>query len=157
MLKSCGNNLVAISVGISLLLLLVVCGIGCVWHCKHHVATRFTLPRFLQRRSSRRKVCTKTFLGPRIIGLRHKISVETQDHKSAVKGNNIHKNYENVEAGPPKVKGKTNKELYENTRQSDFEEDIYGNETSSDYYNFQKPRPSEVPQDEDIYILPDSY
>ncbi|XP_074241843.1 protein GAPT [Saimiri boliviensis] len=157
MLKSCGNNLAAISVGIMLLLLLVVCGIGCVWGCKHHVATRFTLPRFLQRRSSRRKVCTKTFLGRRIIGLRHKISVETQDHRSAVRGNNIHNNYENVEAGPPKVKGETDKELYENAQQSNFKEHIYGNETSSDYYNFQKPLPSEVPQDEDIYILPDSY
>ncbi|XP_008051999.1 protein GAPT [Carlito syrichta] len=159
MLKSWGNNTsVAISVGISLLLLLVACGIGCVWRWKHHENTRFTLPSFLQRRSSRKKDYHKTFsLNPHIIGCRHKISVETQDHRSAIGGTDTHDNYENVEVAPPKDKEETDQELYENTRSCAFEEHIYGNETSSPYYDFQKPRTSEAPQEEDIYILPDSY
>ncbi|XP_076973322.1 protein GAPT [Tamandua tetradactyla] len=155
MLKSCGNSSVAISIGILLLSFLIFCGIGCVWHRKHRNTTRFTLPRFLQRRS-KRKDCTKTFsLSPHIIGPRHKISSQTQDCSSAAGRTNIHDDYENVETGPPKAKEETEKELYENTCQSNFEEHVYGNETSSDYYNFQKPITSEVPQDEDIYILPD--
>ncbi|XP_008563507.1 PREDICTED: protein GAPT [Galeopterus variegatus] len=151
MLKSHGNTSVAISIGILLFLLLLVCGIGCAWHWKHHNTTRFTLPRFLQRGSSRRKDHSKRFSwSPYVIGTRHKICIETQDHRSAVARTSIHDNYENVEAG------QTDKELYENTRQPNSEEHIYGNEISSDYYNFQKRCCSEVPQDEDIYILPDS-
>ncbi|XP_058420029.1 protein GAPT [Diceros bicornis minor] len=159
MLKSCGNTLAAVSIGISLLVLLVICGIGCVWHWKHHITTRFTLPKFLQRRSSRRKDYTKTLsLSPHIISSKHKISVQTQGHRSPARETNIHDNYENVEVGPPKAKEETGKELYQNTQPSNFEEEhIYGNETPSNYYNFQKPCTSEVPQDEDIYILPDSY
>ncbi|XP_006166284.2 protein GAPT [Tupaia chinensis] len=154
MLKSCGNNSVAISVGIFLLLLLMVCGIGCVWHWKHRNTTRFTLPKFLQRKSSRRKDYAKTLSSsPYIIDSRHKTSVDSQAHRSAVGKINIHDNYENVEVGPPKAKEEMDKELYENTRQSNFEDHIYGNET---YYNFQKHSASEVPQEEDIYILPDS-
>ena len=68
----------------------------------------------------------------------------------------MYDNYENVQVGPPRAKEETDKELYENTRPTNFEEHIYGNETSSQYYNFQKPSTSEVSQDEDIYILPDS-
>lgn len=64
--------------------------------------------------------------------------------------------YENVVAGPPKAKEETGKELYENTQQPCFKNHIYGNKTS-EYYNFQKPCTSEVPQDEDIYVLPDEY
>lgn len=157
MLKSCGNTSVVISTGISLLLLLVICGIGCVWRWKHQNTMQFTLPKFLQRRSSRRKDYTKTLSGPHIISPRHKISVQTQNHRYASGGTSVHGNYENVEAGLPKAKEETDKELYENTRQTDFEEHIYGNETPSDYYNFQKPSTSQGPQDEDIYILPDSY
>ncbi|XP_057599163.1 protein GAPT [Hippopotamus amphibius kiboko] len=156
MLKSCGNTSVAVSIGISLLLLLVICGIGCVWHWKHHNTTQFTLPKFLQRRK-KRKDRTKTLsLSPQVISPRHKISVQTQDRRSAGEDTDIHDNYENVEVCPCKTKG-TDKELYENTRQTNFEEHIYGNETPCDYYDFQKPSASETPQDEDIYILPDSY
>ncbi|XP_053452236.1 protein GAPT [Nycticebus coucang] len=156
MLKSCGNTSVAILVGTALLLLVMICGIGCVWHWKQNDSTRFTLPKVLQRRSSKRKDYTKTsFLSPHVIGLKHNTSVETQDHRSAVERTHIQENYENVQAGPPKATEETDKELYENTRQSNFEDHIYGNETASEYYNFQKPSTSEVPQDEDIYILPD--
>ncbi|XP_012508605.1 PREDICTED: protein GAPT isoform X1 [Propithecus coquereli] len=156
MLKSCENTSVAITVGISLLLLVMICGIGCVWHWKHHETTRFTLPKFLQRRSSRKKNYTKTFSwSPHIIGLQRKTPAETRDQRSAAMGTDMQENYENVEAGPPKADTETDKELYENTQQSNFEEHIYGNETSSDYYDFQKPHTSEIPQDEDIYILPD--
>ncbi|XP_075864155.1 protein GAPT isoform X2 [Microcebus murinus] len=156
MLKSCGNSSVAITVGISLLLLMIICGIGCVWHWKHQETTRFTLPRFLQRRSSRRKDYTKTFSwSHHIIGLWRKSPTEARDQRSTAAGTDMQENYENVEAGPPKADIETDKELYENTRQSNFEEHIYGNETSSDYYDFRKPHTSEIPQDEDIYILPD--
>lgn len=160
MLKICGNTSVAVSIGISLLLLLVICGIGCVWHWKHKNTMQFTLPKFLQRRRSRRKEdCTKTFfLSPQFISPRHKISVQTQDRHSAGKDTNIHDNYENVKVCPPKAKGETDKKLYENTWQANAEEHIYGNETQCDYYNnFEKPSTSEAPQEEDIYILPDSY
>nr|XP_020035107.1 protein GAPT [Castor canadensis] len=157
MLESCGNTSVAISVGIALLVLLVVCGIGCIWHWKQRDATQFILPRFLQRRNSRRKDCKKTLcLVPHIIGSRLKTPVETQGHKSAVKGTRMPSNYENMEVGPPKAKEEMERELYENTQSSNFEEHIYGNETCSLYYNFQKPKTSPAPQDEDIYILPDA-
>ncbi|XP_040129494.2 protein GAPT [Ictidomys tridecemlineatus] len=157
MLKSCGNTSVAISVGISLLVLLVVCGIGCVWHWKHRNTTGFTLPKFLQRRNSRKKDLAKTFcLSPHIVGSRPKISAETQSHRPSVRGTRMQANYENVEMGPPKANKETDKGLYENTQQINFKEHMYGSETSCDYYNFQKPAASEA-QDEDIYILPDSY
>ncbi|XP_007103987.2 protein GAPT [Physeter macrocephalus] len=154
MLKSCGNTSVAISIGISLLLLLLICGIGCVWHWKQHNTVQFTLPKFLQRRKDYPK---RVSLSPRVIGPRNKISVQTQDHSSAGKDTNIHDNYENVAACPPQVKEETDKGVYENTWQTNFQEHIYGNETPCDYYNFQKPSTSEEPQDEDVYILPDSY
>ncbi|XP_032328442.1 protein GAPT isoform X1 [Camelus ferus] len=158
MLESCGNASVAIPIGISLLLLLVICGIGCVWHWKHHNTMQGFLPRFLQRRKSRRKDYSKTLpLSPQVISSRYKISVQTQDHSSAGVDANIDDDYENVERGPPKSKEDTNKELYENTWQTNFEEHIYGNETPCAYYNFQKPSTSEAPQEEDVYILPDSY
>ncbi|XP_074185021.1 protein GAPT isoform X1 [Rhinolophus sinicus] len=158
MLKSCGNTSMAISIGIFLLLLLVICGIGCVWHWKHRGTTQFTLPKFLQRRSSRRKDYTKTLsLNPHVISSRHKILVQTQDHRCAAGGTDIQDIYENVEAGPPKAEEETDKELYENTQQPCFKDHIYGNKITSEYYNFQKPCSSEVPQDEDIYILPDAY
>ncbi|XP_011369338.1 protein GAPT [Pteropus vampyrus] len=156
MLKSCGNTSMAIPIGISLLLLLVICGIGCVWHWKHRNQTQFTLPRFLQRRS-RKKDYTKTLiLGPHVSSSKNKTSVQSQGHKSAMEETDIYEHYENVETRPPEAKEETNKELYENTRQTNIEEHIYGNETTSEYYNFQKPSTSEVSQDEDIYILPDS-
>lgn len=156
MLKSCGNTSVATSIGISLLFLLLICGIGCVWRWKHWNPMQFTLPRVLQRRSSRKKDYTKTLSNLLAINSRDKISVQNQDCRSSGRGTNTHDNYENVECGAPKPKEETDKELYENTRQTSFEEHIYGNEMSSQYYNFQKPSTSEVPQDEDIYILPDS-
>lgn len=156
MLKSCGNTSMAIPIGISLLLLLLICGIGCVWHWKHHNQTQFTLPRFLQRRS-RKKHYTKTlFLGPHVSTSKNKTSIQTQGHESAVEETDIYDQYENMKTRPPEAKEETNKEIYENTRQTNIEEHIYGNETTSEYYNFQKPNTSEVSQDEDIYILPDS-
>ncbi|XP_030891624.1 protein GAPT [Leptonychotes weddellii] len=155
MLKSCGNTSVATSIGISLLFLLLICGIGCVWWWKHGNPVQFTLPKFLQRRSSRRKDYTKTLSSLLAISSRNKISVQNQDCRSSGRGTNTHGSYENVESGAPKPKEETDKELYENIQQTNFEEHIYGNETPSQY-NFQKPSTSEVSQDEDIYILPDS-
>ncbi|XP_003433848.1 protein GAPT [Canis lupus familiaris] len=156
MLKSCGNTSVTTSIGICLLFLLLICGIGCIWRWKHRDLVQFTLPRFLQRRSSRKKNYTKTLSSPLAVSSRHKISVQTQDYKSSGRGTNSHDNYENVESGAPKAKEETNNELYENTRPTSFEEHIYGNEMLFQYCNFQKPSTPEVPQDEDIYILPDS-
>ncbi|XP_069897047.1 protein GAPT [Dipodomys merriami] len=157
MLKGYGNTSVAILLGISLVVFLVFCGIGCVWHWKRHKATRFILPKFLQRRSSRRKAYMKNlYLGTHIIGSRSKTSVETQDHKPTVKETKMHSNYENMEAGLPKAKEETEKGLYENTCPSNVTEPIYKNEMSP-YYNFKKLQTSQVPPDEDIYILPDSY
>lgn len=158
MLKSCGDTSVAFSIGIFLFLLVVFLGIGCFWHWKHPDTTRFTLPKFLRRRSSKRNNYAKTpSLSSQVIGPKHKISAQTQDHRSAMGKTTIHGNYENVEVRPPKAKEETDKEIYENTRQSSFEEHIYGNQISSDYYDFQEPHTSEAPQDEDIYVLPDSY
>eukprot|EP00069_Balaena_mysticetus_P008786 bmy_19825T0 len=157
MLKSCGNTSVAVSVGISLLLLLVICGIGCVWHWKQHNTVQFTLPKFLQRRKRRKDYTKRVCLSPQVIGPRHKISVQTQDHSSAGKDTNIHDDYENVEACPPQAKEETDKGVYENTWQTNFKEHIYGNEIPCDRYSCQKPSAPEEPQDEDIYILPDSY
>ncbi|XP_067586827.1 protein GAPT [Pseudorca crassidens] len=157
MLKSCGNTSVAVSIGISLLLLLVICGIGCVWHWKQRNTRQLTLPKFLQRRKKRKDQSKRVSLSSQVIGPRHKISVQTQDHSSAGKDTNTHGNYENVEACPPQAKEETDKGVYENTWQTNFKEHIYGNETPCDYYTRQKPDTSEEPQDEDIYILPDSY
>ncbi|KAM9253221.1 protein GAPT [Dugong dugon] len=158
MLKSCGGTSVGFSVGIFLFFLLVFFGIGCVWHWKHPNTTRFTLPKFLRKRESKRHDYAKTpSLSPQVIGIKHKISVQTQGHRSAMGKTNIHGNYENVEARPPKAREETDNEIYENTRQSNFEEHIYGNETLSDDCYFQKPSTSAAPQEEDIYILPDSY
>uniref|UniRef100_A0A8C6QER0 Grb2-binding adaptor, transmembrane n=1 Tax=Nannospalax galili TaxID=1026970 RepID=A0A8C6QER0_NANGA len=154
MLKSCGSTSLGIAVGVFLLALLVVCGFGCVWHWKHRDTTRFTLPKFLQRRSSRRKDYTKTLcLSSYVTSSSPKTSVETKGHKSTAEGTQMHDNYENVEAGPPRVHGP----LYENTQLSNLEECVYRNQGSSLYYNVQNPNSSAATQDEDIYILPDSY
>ncbi|KAM6225088.1 protein GAPT [Rhynchocyon petersi] len=155
MLKSCEDTSVAYIVGIFLFLFLVFCGIGCIWRWKHLNAPRFTLPKFLQRRSSKRYAKTPS-LGSQGVGPKCKILVQAQTHKPASGTTNTHDNYENVKTKCPKGKEESCKEIYENTGQSNFEEHIYGNEPSSEYYNFRKPRLSEPPQEEDIYILPDS-
>ncbi|XP_063114273.1 protein GAPT [Cavia porcellus] len=142
------------SVLIFLLILLVVCGIGCVWHWKHR-PTRFISPKLFQRRNSKRKDYQKTpCLGPRIIGLKPKDSGETKNHRSTDKERRIQGHYENMTSCPSKAKEESDKELYENAQSSHFEEHIYNNETSSEYYNFEMPGTSKI-QDEDIYILPD--
>ncbi|KAM4876133.1 protein GAPT [Thomomys bottae] len=150
MWKSSGNTSVAISLGISLVVFLLFCGIGCVWHWKHRKAPQFTLPRVFQRTSRRKDL----FVDSHIIALRSKTSVETKGHKTSIKETRMHRNYENMEAGLPKAEEETDKGLYENTQQSSVTEHIYRNEISL-YYNFHKPESSQVPLDEDIYILPD--
>ncbi|KAG8516149.1 Protein GAPT [Galemys pyrenaicus] len=87
------------------------------------------------------------------------MSFQTQDQRAAEREDNIQKNYENVNVRPCKAEEENEKEIYENSEQFDFEEHVYGNEMPSHYCNFQKPSisTSEVPQDEDIYILPDPY
>ncbi|XP_060047867.1 protein GAPT [Erinaceus europaeus] len=154
---NCGTTSAGSSIGIFLFVLLVMCGVGCFWHWKRHNTAHFTLPSFLQKRRSRKKVLPKTFcFRSHIFHSRQKISVQTQDHKSATGTTTIHDDdYENVQTDPPTNK-ETAKDIYENTQPSNFEDHIYGNEIASDYCNFQKPSTSEVPQDEDIYILPDS-
>lgn len=145
------------SIGISIFILLVICGIGCFWHWKGHNMPHFTLPSFLQRRKSRKKVTTKTFnFSSHIFHSRQKVPVQSQDHRpTAVRTKIPDDDYENVKIDPPKNK-ETEKDLYENTPRSNFEDHIYGNQIESAYYNFQKSSASAVPQDEDIYILPDS-
>ncbi|KAL6090738.1 hypothetical protein STEG23_013615 [Scotinomys teguina] len=147
-----------VTVGVSFLVLLLVCGIGCVWHWKRRDSTSFTLPKFM-RRSSRQKDGTKTLdLNAHMICSSSKTSVESKGHKSTSKRNRMHGEYENVEVGPPRNEEATEKVLYENTQPSNGEEHVYGNQTDTLYYNFQKPNPPPpAPQDEDIYILPDSY
>ncbi|XP_016055256.1 PREDICTED: protein GAPT isoform X2 [Miniopterus natalensis] len=156
MLKGCGSSSVALPIGASLLLLLVICGIGCVWHWKQRNTTQFTLPRFLQRRSSRRKDYSKTLsVGPDVISSKSKVSVETHDPGSAARETALHDHYENLEVRAPKAE-EAGKGLYENMQPTALEEHIYGNEVPCDYYNFHKPGAPEAPQEEDIYILPDS-
>ncbi|XP_012860396.2 protein GAPT [Echinops telfairi] len=157
-LKSSGHISMAFPLGIFLLLLLMFCVIGCVWQWRHPNRNRFVLPKVLQRRRSKKNLYAKKFfLSPQEILPQPKTSVQTQDHKSTTEVANIHGNYENVEACPVNAKEEASKEIYENTRQSNFEEHIYGNELSPKYFNFQQPSTSDTPQDEDIYILPDAY
>ncbi|XP_037385242.1 protein GAPT [Talpa occidentalis] len=158
MLKNCGSTTAAISVGISLFLLVVVCGIGCVWHWKRNNTPQFTLPSFLQRRRSRKKESTETLpFSPYVVSSSQQMSFQTQDHGPAEREADIQDHYENMNVSPHEAEEESEKEIYENSEQSNFEEHIYGNETPSPYYNFQKHSisSSEVPQDEDIYILPD--
>ncbi|XP_021079831.1 protein GAPT [Mesocricetus auratus] len=159
MLRSFGSSWIGVVVGISLLVLLLACGIGCVWHWKRQEATTFTLPKFMQRRSSRHKDFTKSLdLNAHMICPSSKTPVEIKGHKSSAKRNRMHGEYENVEVVPPDIKVATEKALYENTKPCNLEEHVYGNQTDALYYNFQKPSPPPpAPQDEDIYILPDSY
>ncbi|XP_006891602.1 PREDICTED: protein GAPT [Elephantulus edwardii] len=156
MLAICKDSSVAFSVGIFFFLFLVFCGIGCIWQWKHPNTVRFALPKFLQKRRSKKKDYAKTpSSSPQIIVPKYKISAQSQTHRPALGATHVRDNYENVKTGPHKAKEESEKDIYENTRQSNFEDHIYGNEPSSDYCNFQKPRTSETPQDEDIYILPD--
>lgn len=155
MLECFESSPVAVSVGVSLLVLLLLCGIGCAWHWNRRESTPFTLPKFMQRRSSRQKDVTKTVSSSAyVISPSMKASVESKGHKSTAKRNKMHGNYENVEVCPPCTEGTTEKALYENTQPSNLEEHVYGNQTDPLYYNFQKPSPP-PPQDDDIYILPD--
>ncbi|XP_059132633.1 protein GAPT [Peromyscus eremicus] len=158
MLKSFVSSSMGVAAGLSLLLLLLVCGIGCVWHWKRQDNAPFTLPKFMQR-SSRHNDCTKNLgLSDHKICSSSKTSVESKGHKSTSKRNRMHGEYENVQVGPPRTEEPPEKALYENTQPSNLEEHVYGNQTDALYYNFQKPSPPPpAPQDEDIYILPDSY
>ncbi|XP_036136348.1 protein GAPT [Molossus molossus] len=155
MWNSCGSGSVAVSVGVSLLLLLLlICGIGCVWHWRPRNAPQFAFPRFLKRRSNNKRDYAKSAsVGPHVTPSRPKVLVQTHDHEAAARETDPPNSYENLEAGPPRAKD-ADRGLYENTRQPGFEDHIYGNEPSSEYCNFRKPRP---PEEEDIYILPDLY
>ncbi|XP_075398769.1 protein GAPT [Tenrec ecaudatus] len=156
-LKSSGHISMAFPIGIFLLLLLMFCVIGCVWQWRHPNRNRFALPKVLQRKRSKKNLyAKKLILGPQVILPNPKTPAQTQDHKSTREVANIHGNYENVEACPSDSKEEANKEIYENTQQSNFEDHIYGNEMSPKYYSFQQPNTSDAPQDEDIYILPDA-
>ncbi|XP_005356844.1 protein GAPT [Microtus ochrogaster] len=158
MLKSFVSNSMGVAVGVSLLILLVVCGIGCVWHWKRRESTALTLPKFLQRRNNRHKDFAKTLdLNPHMVCPSSKTSGESKGHKSTVKRNTPHGEYENVQVGPASTEASTEKALYENTQPSNPEEHVYGNQTDALYCNFQKPSPLPPPQDDDTYILPDSY
>lgn len=155
MLKSFASSPVGVAVGVSLLVLLLACGIGCAWHWNRRETTPLTLPKFMQRRSSRHKDYAKNVgVCAYVTGPSAKASVESKGQKSTAKGSKMHDNYENVEVCPPGTEGETEKGLYENTQPSNLEEHVYGNQTDPLYYNFQKPSPP-PPQDEDIYILPD--
>ncbi|XP_004678518.1 PREDICTED: protein GAPT [Condylura cristata] len=158
MLKSCESTTVAISVGISFFLLLMVCGVGCIWHWKRSNTQQLTLPSFLQRRRSRKEDYTETLpIHPHVINPQPEMTFQTEDHISAEREANIQDNYENMKISPCEATEEIEKEIYENNGQSNFEEHIYGNEIASHYCNFQKPSisTSDVPQDDDIYILPD--
>lgn len=156
MLKCFASSPVGVAVGVSLLVLLLVCGIGCAWHWNRRESTPFTLRKFMQRRSSRHKDFSKTVgLSAYVTSPSSKTSVESKGHKSTAKRNKMQGNYENVEVCPPGTEGATEKALYENMQPSNLEEHVYGNQTDPLYYNFQKPSPAPPPQDEDIYILPD--
>ncbi|KAM7320877.1 protein GAPT [Alexandromys fortis] len=158
MLKSFVSSSMGVAVGVSLLLLLVVCGIGCVWHWKRRESTALTLPKFMQRRNNRHKDFAKTLdLNPHMVCPSSKTSGESKGHKSTVKRNRTHGEYENVQVGPASAEASTEKALYENTQPSNPEEHVYGNQTDALYCNFQKPSPLPPPQDDDTYILPDSY
>ncbi|CAH6787640.1 protein GAPT [Phodopus roborovskii] len=157
MLSSFASSSMGVAVGVSLLVLFLACGIGCVWHWKRREATAFTLPKFMQRRSSRHKDCTKTLgSSAHVVCPSSETSVESKGHKSSTKRNRMLGEYENVEVGPPDTEVAAEKALYENTQPSNLEEHVYGNQTEALYYNFQKPTPP-APQDDDTYILPDSY
>ncbi|XP_051028331.1 protein GAPT [Acomys russatus] len=151
MLKSFASSSVGIAVAVSLLVLLLVCGLGCVWHWKRRETTSFPVPKFMQRRSSRQKDCTKT-LSPKP----KTSSMESKAHRSSAKGSRLHGHYENVPC-PPHTEEASEKALYENTQPSNPEEHVYGNQTDALYCNFPKPTPPPPPQEDDIYILPDSY
>lgn len=151
MIKSCGNTTVAIYMGIFLFLLLVMCVIGCFWHWKRQNTRKFTLPTILQLERRR-----KPFSNSRIIKPKQKILVETEVYIDANGENKVEGNYENVNVRSFKTEEEKDDKLYENSQQPNFEEHIYGNETQTEYCNFQKTNASEDCQDEDIYILPDA-
>ncbi|XP_055459115.1 protein GAPT [Psammomys obesus] len=157
MLKSFVSSSVAVVVSVSLLIVLLVYGIGCVWRWKRRETTPIILPKFMQRRSNRQKDCVKTLsLRAHVTGSSPKISVESKGPKSSSKRNKANGNYENVSC-PLHTEAVTDKALYENTQPSNLEEHVYCNQTDALYHNFQKPSPPPAPQEEDIYILPDSY
>nr|XP_004664954.1 protein GAPT [Jaculus jaculus] len=157
MSRCCGRTSVSIAVAVFLLVLLLVWGVACAWPWKYRGLARLALPRFLQRRSSRKRVSAETFRWASRVGASSpKTSDETKDHKPTAKGARVQNNYENVEAGLPKDKSQTEEALYENTGRPHAQEHVYENQTSSPYYDFQQARSSEEAlQEENVYILPD--
>lgn len=157
MLESFASSSVGVAVAISLLVLLLICGLGCVWHWKRRGTASLTVPKFMQRKNSRQKACTKTLaLSAYMTRSKPETSGESKAHKSSTKRSQTQGHYENVSC-PPHSKEASEKALYENTQPSNLEEHVYGNQTDALYCNFQKPDPPPAPPEEDIYILPDSY
>ena len=156
MLRSCGSSSVPVSVAVPVLLLLAICGVAFVWCWKQRDTTQLAFPRFLQRSGSRRRDYSKTLSPrPRAFGSKCKAPGGAQGRRPAAREADPCDDYENLEVGPPKAEDTADKGLYENARPAGSEEHVYGNESSSPYYNFQKPASPESPPDEDIYILPD--
>ncbi|XP_072455640.1 protein GAPT [Notamacropus eugenii] len=157
--KECpsGSPLVPLTVTL-VLIILAVCALGLIWYWKcYRYTSNFALPKFLHKKRNQndsdpsRTPCTPSeYTGPK-----HFSPCQIKREPSPLFRDDKDKNYENVETGPVSCAEGRLTDLYENTAQFNSEEHLYGNESSNEYYNFQKPHCLKTSPDEDIYILPD--
>ncbi|XP_007486417.2 protein GAPT [Monodelphis domestica] len=143
-----------------LLVILLLCALGLVWYWKRYryrYSRNFALRKFLHKKrhqnafDSLRTPHTPTEYG----GPKHLTPNQIKDKPSLLYRNDADQSYENVETGPLRCAEECLTGLYENTNQVNSEEHLYGNESSSEYYNVQKPHLLNYPPVEEIYILPD--
>nr|XP_020834687.1 protein GAPT [Phascolarctos cinereus] len=151
-----GSELVPLIVTL-LLAILLLCGLGlaCYWKFYHHTSN-FALPIFLQKKRDQDDADAPHTPRPpsEYTGPKRFSPCEIKDEPSPLSRDDMDQSYENVETGPVSCAEECLTDLYENTAQFNSEH-LYGNEFSSEYYNFQKPHCLNMPPDEDIYVLPD--
>ncbi|XP_068952101.1 protein GAPT [Petaurus breviceps papuanus] len=157
--KECRSGSALVLVILTLLLAILVLGaLGLAWYWKsYRYTSHFALPKFLHKRKNQNDSdpphipCNPS----EYTGTKHFPPCQIKDKPSAQSRDNTDQSYENVETGPARRAEEHLTDLYENTAQFNSEEHLYGNESSTEYYNFQKPHCLNTPSDEDIYVLPD--
>ncbi|XP_036609578.1 protein GAPT [Trichosurus vulpecula] len=157
--EECRSGSALLPVIVTLLLaILVLCALGLAWYWKRYSYTNnFALPKFLHKKRGQKDSdplhtpCTPSeYTGSQCFP-----PCQIKDGPSPLFRNDTEQSYENVETGPVNCAEERSTDLYENTAQFNSEEHLYGNESSTEYYNFQKPHCLNTLPDENIYILPD--
>uniref|UniRef100_G3WSB3 Leucine rich repeat containing 25 n=2 Tax=Sarcophilus harrisii TaxID=9305 RepID=G3WSB3_SARHA len=142
-LRKCGNDSGLVLLIVFLLLAILVLGaLGLTLFWKHrHYISNVALPRFLHKKKDQNESdsphipCTLA----EYVDAKSFSPFQIKDEPSPLSKGDMDHNYENMAIGSKSCAEECLTDLYENTAQFNSEEHLYGNESSPEYYNFQKP------------------